>query len=380
MTLSCKYHLNRSADPVKVLDYAGFDPGGTEDVFAFHRFLPGYEPTPLINLPTLAQGFGLGELWVKDEAHRFGTKAFKALGASYAIHRYLQENPGEYIFCTATDGNHGMAVAWSARIFGRRAEVFMPRGTVPARIRRIEDQGARVTIVDGDYDETVRTAAGEAAKHGWVLIQDTSWEDYSKIPALIMAGYLTMFHEIEGSVFPPGEPKVDVVFLQAGVGSWAASAVSYLAKRYGERMPKIVCVEPLAAGCCLESARRGKLSTLKGTQDSIMAGLNCGTPSLLAWPILASGVDLFLAIPDAYAVEAMRTYYHPKGDDPRMVSGESGAAGLGALLALVKAPELEQPREELGLGGESRVLLFNTEGDTDPVGFTQLVEGDKGEE
>ncbi|MCK4593582.1 pyridoxal-phosphate dependent enzyme, partial [bacterium] len=223
---------------MKVLDYAGFDPGGTEDVFAFHRSLPGYEPTPLINLLTLAQGFGLGALRIKDEAHRFGTKAFKALGASYAIHRYLQENPGEHVFCTATDGNHGMAVAWSARIFEKRAEVFMPRGTVPARIRRIEGEGARVTIVDGGYDETVRTAAGEATKHGWVLIQDTSWDGYAEIPALIMEGYLTMFFEMEGEIFPPGEPEVDVVFLQVGVGSWAASAVMYLAKRSRERMPK----------------------------------------------------------------------------------------------------------------------------------------------
>ncbi len=373
MTLSFKYHLNRNAGPVNVPNYAGFDPGGTEDAFSFHRSLPGYEPTPLINLPMLAQDFGICELWVKDEAHRFGTKAFKALGASYAIHRYLQENPGEHVFCTATDGNHGMAVAWSARIFEKRAEVFMPRGTVPVRIRRIEDQGARVTIVDGDYDETVRTAADEAKKHGWVLIQDTSWEGYSKIPALIMAGYLTMFHEMEGELFPPDAPGVDVVFLQAGVGSWAASAVLYLAKRYAEWMPKVVCVEPLGAGCCLESARMGALSTTEGSTNSIMAGLNCGTPSLLAWPILAAGVDLFLAIPDAFAVEAMRTYYHPKGADTRTVSGESGAAGLGALLALVKAPELEQPREELGLGGESRILLFNTEGDTDPVSFRRIV-------
>ena len=339
---------------------------------AFHEKIPGYAPTPLAHLPGLAVELGLASIHVKDEAHRFGTKAFKALGASYALHRFLEVNPGDHVFCTASDGNHGLAVAWSARLFDRKAEVFMPAGTVPARIRRIENLGARVTVVDGDYDATVRAAAREAAKNAWVLVQDTSWEGYTQIPARIMAGYVTMLREMEDELFPPGGPGVDVVFLQAGVGSWAAAAVAYLADRYGERMPRVVGVEPVGADCCRASARAGRRVSLPGA-ETIMAGLNCGTPSLLAWPILAAGTDLFLALTDDWAREAMRAYFHPKDGDPRVVSGESGAAGLAALLALLRAPELKKPRKFLGLGGTSRILLFNTEGDTDPEGFSKIV-------
>ena len=371
MREACDFFIN-PRNPAGVLEspVAQFCLG--EDALDFHRKIPGYAPTPLLQLPGLAAELGLAALYVKDEAHRFGTKAFKALGASYAIHRYIEDNPGEHVFCTASDGNHGMAVAWSARLFDQKAEVFMPRGTVPARVRRIVDFGARVTVVDGDYDATVRTAAREAEKRGWVLVQDTAWELYVEIPARIMAGYVTMFRELEEELFPPGGPGVNAVFLQAGVGSWAAAAVAYLAGRYGDRMPKIVCVEPVGADCCLASARAGRRVSLPGA-ETIMAGLNCGTPSLLAWPILAAGTDLFLTLTDDYAREAMRAYFLPLDGDPRVISGESGAAGLAALFALLRTPELEEPRGFLGLDATSRVLLVNTEGDTDPAGFSKIV-------
>jgi diaminopropionate ammonia-lyase len=366
------YHINPARNPANLLESPVVQTCLGEDTLAFHRQIPDYAPTPLLELPGLAASLGLGAIHVKDEAYRFGTKAFKALGASYAVHRFLEENPGEHVFCTASDGNHGMALAWSARLFGQRAEVFMPRGTVAARVRRIEERGARVTVVDGDYDETVRTAAREAEKHGWVLVQDTAWEGYSDVPARIMAGYVTMFREMEAELFSPEGPGVNVVFLQAGVGSWAAAEVAYLASRYGDRMPRVVCVEPSGADCCLASARAGRRVGLPGAR-TIMAGLNCGTPSLLAWPILAAGSDLFLALNDDRAREAMRAYYRPKAGDPPIVSGESGAAGLAALLALLHSPELEEPRRFLGLGADSRVLLVNTEGDTDPEMFGKIV-------
>jgi diaminopropionate ammonia-lyase len=372
MAESVYYQINTAKKPTGVAALPEARACLSEDAAPFHRSLSGYALTPLLELPGLAAELGLGAIHVKDEAHRFGTKAFKALGASYAVHRFLGENPGDHIFCTASDGNHGMALAWSARLFNQRAEVFMPRGTVRARIKRIEGQGARVTVVDGDYDAAVLTAAREAGRRGWVLVQDTSWEGYTEIPALIMAGYVTMLREMEDALFPPEAPGVDVAFFQVGVGSWAAASVAYLADRYGERMPRVVCVEPVGADCCLESARRGERVGLPGG-ETIMAGLNCGTPSLAAWPILAAGTDLFLAVPDEWAREAMRLYYHPKGGDPQVGSGESGAAGLAALLALLREPELEEPRRHLGLGGDSRVLLINTEGDTDPVNFRRIV-------
>ncbi len=371
MSDACNFFVN-PRNPAGVAGYPVASACVGEDALAFHEKIRGYAPTPLLELPGLAAELGLGAIHVKDEAHRFGTKAFKALGASYAVHRFLEENPGGHVFCTASDGNHGMALGWSARLFNRRAEVFMPAGTVPARIRRIEAIGARVTVVDGDYDAAVRVAAEEAEEHGWVLVQDTAWEGYTDIPTRIMAGYVTMLREMEDELFPPDEPGVDVVFLQAGVGSWAAAAVAYLADRYGERMPKVVCVESVGADCCLASARAGRRVSLPAA-ETIMAGLNCGTPSLLAWPILAAGADLFLAVPDGYAREAMRAYFNPKKGDPRVVSGESGAAGLAALFALLRAPELNEPRGFLGLGADSRILLVNTEGDTDPENFSEIV-------
>jgi len=372
MTEVSYYQLNTAGNPAGLSESPVVRACLGGDALAFHRKIPGYAPTPLVKLPGLAAGLGLGAIHVKDEAHRFGTQAFKALGASYAVHRFLEKKPGGRVFCTASDGNHGMALAWSARLFDQKAEVFMPRGTVPARIRRIEGQGARVTVVDGDYDAAVRVAAKEAEEHGWVLVQDTAWEGYTDIPTSIMAGYVTMLREMETELFPPDGPGVDVVFLQAGVGSWAAAAVAYLADRYGERMPKVVCVEPVGADCCRASARAGRRVSLPAA-ETIMAGLNCGTPSLLAWPILAAGTDLFLAVPDGFAREAMRAYFNPKKGDPRVVSGESGAAGLAALLALVRESELKEPRGFLGLGETSRVLLVNTEGDTDPENFSEIV-------
>lgn len=372
------------------------------DPLPFHRSLPGYAPTPLVQLPGLAHALNVGEILIKDEAHRLSLNAFKVLGASWAIYSHLKTRwesetgqpfgdtlaltPAQrahfdgLTIATATDGNHGRGVAWTARTLGLRAVIYMPRDTVPARVENIRRENATVEVIDGTYDDAVEKIKADSARHGWQIISDTSWPGYDQIPQWIQAAYTTMFREMESAIHAPDDPLIDLVFLQGGVGALAAAAIWYYVNRYGSRRPKIVCLEPVDAACLLESARTpdGSSTVARGRLTSIMAGLNCGVPSTIAWPIIRDTTDLFIAIEDSYAREAMRRYYYPAADsngktDSRIISGESGAAGLAALLALLHADDLAPAREFLHLGPTSRILLLNTEGDTDPEGFARTV-------
>ena len=385
------------------------------DAPAYHRTLPGYAPTPLYTLPRLAERLGIAALYLKDEAPRFGLNAFKGLGASYAIHELLRENPDLETFCTATDGNHGRAVAWAARLAGKQAVVYVPHHTQPARIAAIEGEGAQVVHLPEDYDTACRIAERAAAENGWQLVQDVAWPGYERIPALIMAGYLTHFGPLPaerrqagtptsqrptpapvrlrpgglpregdgGGAFlttlnagdeewPEVRPVVDLVLLQVGVGSWAGAGAWFYQHHYGADRPLLVTVEPTAAAGFLASLRAGERTTPDGDYQTIMAGLNCGLPSLSGWEILRHTVDAALAVEDAYAERAMRLLYHPTGDDPRITAGESGAAGLAGLLALLEDPACAELRAALGVGAGSRVLVYNTEGATDPAGFARV--------
>jgi diaminopropionate ammonia-lyase len=355
-------------------------PPSDGEVRAFHRALPGYAPTPLVSLPELARALRVRSVQVKDESQRFGLNAFKALGASYAIYRFLKSrwpeiSPQTFLspdavsrlpaitFTTATDGNHGRAVAWTAARLHQKAVIYVPGNTVPARIEALRGEGAEVVVVDGNYDETVRRAARDAETYGRQVISDTAWEGYTEIPRWIMAGYQTLFAEIDEQGATPG-----AVFLQAGVGGLAYAGTAHYLR--AERAPQLISVEPLDADCLLESIASpdGSARTAKGKQDSIMAGLNCGTPSLAAWPLLRVGMDAFLAVDDDYAREAMRRLAVQK-----VVSGESGAAGLAGLVALTAEPDLAKARQMLGIGSESDVLLISTEGATDPVSYQRIV-------
>jgi diaminopropionate ammonia-lyase len=375
-------------------EYAFLKDSGMLD---FHRSLPGYEATPLRQLPDLAFRLGLGAIFVKDEAKRFGIKAFKALGASYAMYRFLQKQwqgrfaapftpasfqdgaalakLGPFTFCAATDGNHGRAVAWTARMLGQKAVIYMPADSVPARIENVRAEEAEVVLVDGTFDTCVQRCAADAAKNGWQAISDTAYPGYGEIPGWILLGYTTIFAELEDTLNRADRAGVDAVILPAGVGGLAAAGAFYYSKHYGARRPVLICVEPVSSDCFLESVRFGKGKPLptRGHQTSIMAGLNCGVPSPLAWPIVRDAFHFFLAIGDGYAVQAMRRYFHPLGMDPRIISGESGASGLAALLALTNSDKLAGIRSQLPLKSDSRILLINTEGDTDPVNFQKIV-------
>jgi diaminopropionate ammonia-lyase len=344
------------------------------NAFSFHKSLSAYKSTPLIELPALAKRFGVSNIFVKDESFRFGLHAFKGLGASYAIHEILRKKPQTKTFCTATDGNHGRAVAWSAKREGKHSVVFVPKGTTDYRIDAIKKEGANVLKVNGSYEETCAHAEEVSIEEGWQLVQDTAWNGYEEIPAEIMAGYLTHFIELEDSVHTESKAKIDIVFLQAGVGSWAASAVWYYLNRYGANRPKLVIVEPAESNGILTSFKQGNLSQPTGNLDTIMAGLNCGIPSSTAWEIIKNGVDTAISIEDAFAVQAMKALYFPTENDQKIIAGESGVGGLAGFMAMMQDSKYDALKTTLGINENSNVLFFSTEGATDPDRFKALVE------
>ena len=358
-----------------------------------HRALPGYAPTPLHDLPALASELGLGRVLVKDEGPRFGIQAFKGLGASFAVYSVLRARwreltgqdlePGAFAdpgvkrrlgvitFTAATDGNHGRAVAWTARRLGQPAVIFMPADTAPARIAHIGHEGAEVRLIDGTFDDCVAACAAAAATGGWQVIADTAYPGYMEIPGFIMTGYSTIFAEIADQADAPP----DVVLLPAGVGGLAGAGAAHYVQTGGDRRPALVCVEPEDSACFLESIAvgDGRPHAARGSQHSLMAGLNCGVPSLLAWPVVRDATDVFLAIEDHWAERAMRAHRRHG-----VVSGESGAATLAGLLALLGDDDLATARAHLRLGPHSTVLLINTESDTDPENWVRVTAGAEG--
>jgi len=313
-------------------------PAPSTEAREFHRTLPGYAPTPLVGCQALADSLGVRSLQVKDESRRFGLNAFKALGASFAMHKLAR--PG-MTFSAATAGNHGRAVAWSARRLGCAAKIYVPAITVPVRIEAIRSEGAEVRVVDGSYEDAIRLCDEESREHGWQVISDTSYVGYLEIPKLVVEGYQTLFLEYEQQ----RDEAPDAVLIQAGVGGLLCAAVDHFRSRNAGSL--IVSVEPESADGLLESisSPTGEPCVSKGAQDSIMAGLNCIEVSLTAWPAIRRGVDLFAAIEDRLSIEAMALLR-----DAGIDSGESGAAGLAGLLAL-----RDQFRGQ-------RILIVNTEG------------------
>ena len=343
------------------------------DATKFHNSINNYKPTPLISLAHLSEKYNVANIYVKDESYRFGLNAFKALGASYAIHQSLIKNPEIKVFCTATDGNHGKAVAWAAKNLKKKSVVFVPKDTTALRVKAIQNEGAEVIQLNENYDETCKIANEEATKNNWTLIQDTAWEGYLEIPALIKTGYLTMFKEIEKTLHTEKKANIDVVFLQAGVGSMAAAGIYYYLNRYGANRPKIVIVEPTEADGILLSFKNNKISTSEGNSKTIMAGLNCETPSLGVWELLKNGTDFSIKIDDNYAKKAMKELYFPNNSDKRIISGESGAAGFAGFLSIILEDELNEVKNQLQINKNSNLLFFNTEGDTDPKVFNQII-------
>jgi diaminopropionate ammonia-lyase len=328
--------------------------------------------TPLRRLSGLARCLGINELLVKDESSVGGLDSFKIRGVSYAVDCLLKERRigRSSVLACATDGNHGRAVARVAHELDLRAHVFVPGYTVDARIAALEAEGATVTIVNGGYDDALRELIRAQALHGWTIISDTSWPDYEDFPLLVMAGYTSLLEEASKEW---GTRVPDIVFVQAGVGGLAASVLSWFCHYYRETRPYLISCEPLASACCLESCSIGRRTVIR-TQSTVMAGLNCGEVSFVAFPLLAAHTDAFVAIEDRLACQAVYRLACPMKGDELIASAPSGACGLASLLAVLQREELAPVREACRIGRSSRVLVINTEGITDPELHRQLLE------
>lgn len=349
---------------------------------------PGYAPTPLHDLRGLAEELGIGGLYYKDEGGRFGLGSFKALGGAYATARLLQKRMSETLgrsvtmeevtsvahpelaagltVCCATDGNHGRSVAWGAQTFGCNCVIFIHATVSENRKTAIEAYGAEVRRCDGNYDDSVRTAQETAASEGWFVVSDTSYPGYMDVPKDVMQGYELMAEE----AFSAFDNPPTHVFLQTGVGGMAAAVAANAVRRWGTDRPLIVLCDPDRSACWYDSYGAGKPVAVHGDLDTLMAGLACGEVSLLAWEILKDHGDAAMALADELAVAAMVRLARPVVGDPPIVAGESATAGLAGLIA---ALENAEARAELGLGAQSRVVVFGTEGDTDPELFAKLV-------
>ena len=391
-------HNKKSRDAqYKKSELVGFDAQSMHDVYEFHKSLPNYKATPLVDLKNLAAHYGVKKVWLKDESKRFGLNAFKVLGGSYAIGKYLSQRLGKDInelpynvlisdevkkqlgdvtFVTATDGNHGRGVAWMANRLKQKSVVYMPKGSAKMRFDAIAREGADVTITELNYDDAVRLANKGAEDYGWIMVQDTAWDGYEEIPLWIMQGYSTIINEVIEQLKEMGDEKPTHVFLQAGVGSFAGAVQGYLAHLYGDDRPITVICEPHGANCIYKSmaANDGNPHNVSGDLTTIMAGLACGEPNTISWKILRDNSDFSVSCDDEIAARGMRVLSSPLGDDARVISGESGAVGLGLFTVLSeKKEEFAELMKELKIDENSKILCISTEGDTDVEGYRNVV-------
>jgi len=383
--------LNRRPEYRQLLaaaDAAALGIAGAEEAERFLWARDNHAETPLHRLPALAAELGIATLHVKDEGRRLGLGSFKALGGAYAVIRLVLEEAGKRLgrkldageigeakvraisaqmtFCCATDGNHGRSVAQGAGLVGARSVVFVHGGVSDERVAAIARYGAEMVRVEGGYDHSVREAARVAAERGWTVVSDTSWPGYERIPGLVMQGYTVIVREALRHL---PEPPTHV-FLQAGVGGFAAAIAGHLAILLGERRPKVVVVEPARAACVYATAEAGHPVKIPHDQPTVMAMLECYEPSLVAWRVLSRVGDGFMTVEEDDAVAVMNRLARPKGNDPAIVAGESGGAGLAGL---IRATGDIGMRAALGLDARSRVLIINSEGATDPGRYAELV-------
>jgi diaminopropionate ammonia-lyase len=384
-------HYDRKKEHKKSLEHLNLQVA--EKAHHFHSSFDAYQVTPLVNLKQLAKSLKVKDIYVKDESYRFGLNAFKVLGGSYAIGNYIAEKLGkdigeltyqdmisdevkkelgELTFISATDGNHGRGVAWTANKLKQKSVIYMPKGSSTERLENIRAEGADACITDLNYDDAVRLANSHAEENGWVMVQDTAWEGYEAIPNWIMQGYTTMSYEIYMQL---GEVKPTHIFVQAGVGSFAAATQGFFASIYGEERPITTIVEPELAACIFKTAKAGdgNIHPVTGDMNTIMAGLACGEPATIGWEVLKDYSDNFVSCPDYVAAQGMRILGNPMFDDPRVIAGESGAAGFGFVSEVLSNPELDYLKEILKLNEDSVILFFNTEGDTDQENYRRIV-------
>ncbi len=386
------YYLEeKNYSPRSYIDF--FSAEVQERVRDYHRSFPQYRPSPLHSLEALSSFLGLDSVYLKDESERLSLNAFKVLGVSYALAKILAQRLGqepqglsfeyfsseevrrklgEIVFVTATDGNHGRALAWAASRLGQKSVVYMPRGSSDFRLEAIINEGSQASIIDGNYDDAVRLSREMAEKEGWIVVQDTSWPGYEEIPLWIMQGYTTIISEVFEEV---KNKKISHVFLQAGVGSFAGAMLGALVALKKEDYPTSLIIEPAEADCFYRSALKGRISPVGGDMPTIMAGLACGEPNSFAYEIIRDYAGGYFSCDDELAALGMRILAAPLKGDPPIVAGESGALGIGVLYRLMKDDAYRELREELKLNSDSKVLIISTEADTDPHSYREIVWG-----
>ncbi len=374
--------------PLDPADAETFSASATEEVERFLRRRSNHKPTLLHHLKEMAIELGLDSILVKDESTRLGLGSFKALGGSYAVIRLVLEEASRQFgrtvdigelhapavrqiaalmtFGCATDGNHGRSVAAGAQLVGAKAAIFVHSGVSDERVAAIARFGATIVHVDGTYDDSVAEAERVCAKSGWIVVSDTSWPGYERIPSLVMQGYTAMLNEARRDMDAPPTH----IFIQAGVGGLAAAVAGYFGVVYGANRPTFVVVEPDRAACLFESAKAGRPVKIDQGEATIMAMLECYEPSLVAWRILNRSADAFMTIREEDAAETMRRLAFPTNGDPAIVAGESGCAGLAGLCVAMNDANI---RNALKLDGNSRVLVINTEGATDEARYEAIV-------
>jgi diaminopropionate ammonia-lyase len=352
------------------------DPGSSDRPIDFHRRLPGYAESPLVDAPRLAEKLGVGKVFVKDETSRFGLPSFKILGASWATYAALRERLGPLAdgpltyeglqtwasasrpltLLAATDGNHGRAVARVARWLGLEARIFIPNFVSPGRRQAIEAEGATLTVIDGVYDASVDAAREAAGGAGMLLISDTARAASDVIPRLVTAGYTTAFAEVEQQLSRSANDRIDAVVVQAGVGGLASAGTSWARLGRHDRLPRVIVVEPEPAACVMAALAAGEPITVSANRDTAMSVLQCGTVSVTAFENLHAGVSCCLAIEDSWATTAASEL-----GACGIRTGFSGAAGIAGLLAAFGGPFAEPVRQHLGLSPDARLLAVATE-------------------
>ncbi len=350
---------------------------------------PGYRPTPLFSLENLAKDIGVDTIWYKDESQRFHLKSFKALGGAYAVARQLQARVAEVtgsqpsieellekkyddivsqvVISCATDGNHGRSVSWGCEMFGCQCIIYIHRDVSKGRQKAMEDLGAKVIRITGNYDESVKQADAEAKQHGRIIVSDTSYDGYMEIPKDVALGYTVLLSESFSQM--QGEIPTHV-FIQGGVGGLASAVCAYFWELWGEKRPRFIIVEPEQANCLQESARAGKPVVVEGDLDTLMAGLACGEVSALAWQVLETGADDFMTINEEAVPATMKLMAEGFNGDPSIEAGEAAVAGLAALITACGDDTM---KEKLGLDATSKIYILGTEGATDSEVYERLV-------
>ena len=363
-----------------------------DEAINYHKSFKEYSETKLYCLKNYSKKIGVKNVFVKDESSRFGLNAFKVLGASFAIGKYIgkmvnkdiseissnylksgkwKDKLGNITLVSTTDGNHGRGVAWTAKQLNVPCRIYMPKGSTENRLRNITDLGAYGEITEYNYDDTVRMVNDLAKENGWTIVQDTAWKGYDDIPKWIMKGYSTLAKEVIKQI---GDNIPTHIFLQAGVGAFAGVMASVFTETYVEKAPKIIIVEPHNAACFYESAVNNKCTAVSGDLKTIMCGLACGEPNPIGYEILSKYSDVFLSVSDEMTKRGMRLLNKPLKEDTKIISGESGAVGMGVLDEIMTNSDYDELKKFLGLNENSNVLIISTEGNTDPDVYKSIIE------